>query len=71
MGTGIPGNDAGTEIKTWEDVKMKKDLERFFKDTQGVGWGFVKSGRRRWWNPLRYILGKRYLKHIPINKIRR
>jgi hypothetical protein len=48
---------------------MKKNFDRFFKDRT---WGrvVVLYRDRRWWNPLRYILGKRYLKQIPVKQWR-
>lgn len=48
---------------------MRENYRRIFSTALLHGQAFTVCRDRKWWNPMRYILGKRYIKYIPPRKI--
>jgi len=45
------------------------NVRRVLTDAMRFGTACVKFGSRKWYNPLRYILGKHYQKRVDIRKV--
>jgi hypothetical protein len=46
-----------------------KAINRFIADLLCYGTGITKHGARKWYNPLRWIIGRHYTKHIKLEDV--
>ena len=61
-------NDMG--VKKMKDlVQCCKACNKKAKDALVYGTGITKHGTRKWYNPLRYIKGRIYTKHIKLEDV--
>jgi hypothetical protein len=44
-------------------------IQNVFNDMIYYGTAFTKFGIRKWYNPMRYILGRYYHKHINLRNV--
>jgi len=48
---------------------IKQLMEKAIKQSLIYGTGIIKTGIRKWYNPLRYIKGKIYQKAITLREV--
>jgi len=52
-------------------IEDKKEIKKYLDDAMIYGSGFIKIGRRKWYNPFRWIKGLIYQKRINPHNIYR
>ena len=50
-------------------MKLSKRVERQIMDALRIGTGITKTGARKKYNPLRYILGRTYCKTVSLKDV--